>query len=128
MVRNRIGVPSVDRTCPHCKETFDTKRGLKKHLKNKIKVGCRRAGVKQELIREKASRERHFDKADSKPLPSALPSMASKRRQGTNISPDAKQIYVNVFDYFHNEEKLSKDEVKLKLHFVSVNAFVKTDS
>ena len=36
MVKNRIGVKSVDRTCINCHETFDTKRGLQMHQKNKI--------------------------------------------------------------------------------------------
>ena len=100
MVKSRLGVRSFDRTCLHCKETFDTKRGLQLHQKNKIRPGCYRAGVSRKLTGVRAARTLHFDKCKGRVLPKTHVSLASKRRRGQNLTAGEKAIYLNVYDYF----------------------------
>ena len=110
MVKNRIGVWSAGRTCANCRETFDTERGLRLHQKNKIKVGCYRAGLKKKIWGVKAARASHFEKVKGRVIPKLHGSVAAKRPHGQNISAGEKQIILNVYDYFcnqgHNQEEV----------------------
>ena len=83
------------------------------------KIGCKRAGIKRRRLKVKNARKGHFKKAKSKILgrlkkEEKLLWIAEKRKPGSNISADAKQMICNVFNYFHHDEDLPKAEVNLK--------------
>ena len=118
MVKNRVGVKSVDRTCINCHETFDTKRGLQMHQKNKIRVGCYRAGIARKISGVKAARAFHFEKCSAKGrvLSQNPNSLASSLRRGRNITASEKQIYLNVYSYF-SKNCSSRREVNISFNW-----------
>ena len=117
MVKNRIGVWSKDRTCEVCRETFDTPRGLLLHQKNKIRVGCYRAGRKKQIMKINSEREKHFKICKKRVLPKVI-RVAAIRPTGQPLSAAEKQIHLNVFDYFLNQKKLPRHQVSKKSHSI----------
>ena len=111
MVKNKMNVQSKDRTCESCRRCFDTVRGLFLHQKNKIFVGCYRAGVRKKLLKVNNEREAHFAKAKNRVIPKNHRSVAAKRPKGKPVSAGEKQLMLNVYDYFRNKKNMAVKEV-----------------
>ena len=81
------------------------------HQKNKIKLACYREGIRKARLKVKQVRKTHFLKAKNKLIPKNHDQVASKRPRGQTVSADAKQVYLNVYDYFRNQQNLEVNEV-----------------